>query len=654
MLWAPTDEQRPVDKAVEPESLRSTKYEASQQRQPRQPNEPHRPAPLQFQDVVGILHRRSRMIITVAIIGAVLTTVVGLLIPPKYSATSELAVEAPQGAGSRVLSATEESSIDTHVALASSHDQLERVAESLVKDPEFLATLPAGLLDNDVITGAMRPRGVEKNGDPAGSHVNQSILGDVAQRLRIWVGLLSRREHGLALIVEQLDRNAKIMQARRSRIIKVSYTSTNPQQAAIVANRIVQLYADNQGEQKRASMRLEEARLGERIAELKKGVDAGQTAAQVLIAKRAGTATVSERDGKDADSRLREVQRDTASGGQLYLNLMRRQEEVRGQLEFVTPDVNVASLASTPQRPSSSNPLLFILPAIIICMISASLAAVIFDRLDHGIRSERDINDMLGIPCIGLVPQLPQKLAGRPDQHLLAEPYSAYAEAIRSMVATLQITSHLRSPKVVLISSSVPMEGKTTLALSLATYVARLGRRVLLVDVDFRKGSMLGKLGNRTEREILDLHLQNRPPAEFIQYIADFGIDYLPMPRCGVDPLELFASEQMPRLLGQLRNSYDLVIMDGPPLLGITEARLFPAMADKVLFVVKWGDTRREVAQNALRLLRETDTADKGPSDLPLAVVTQVDLEQHARYRLGDVGELLVKYRQYYTRSTEA
>jgi Mrp family chromosome partitioning ATPase len=210
-----------------------------------------------------------------------------------------------------------------------------------------------------------------------------------------------------------------------------------------------------------------------------------------------------------------------------------------------------------------------------------------------------------------------------------------------------------RAPKVLLISSSVPMEGRTTLALSLAAYIAHLGRRVLLVDLDFRRGSILDELDGRAERGLLDLHLQNRPPAEFIQHIPDLGLDYLPMPRCRVDPLALFVREQTPRLLRQLRESYDCVIIDGPPLLGTAESRLLPSMADKLLFVVKWGTTRRDVAENALRLLRGAGS-DKDLSELPAAIVTQVDLKQHARYRFGDAGEFLVEHRNYYSPSMEA
>ncbi len=97
-------------------------------------------------------------------------------------------------------------------------------------------------------------------------------------------------------------------------------------------------------------------------------------------------------------------------------------------------------LSPASQLRRSPNPILFMLPALIIFSICGSFLAVVLERLDRGLRSERDINDALGISCIGLVPQLPRMRVTRPYQYLLAELFPAYTEAIWSAVATLQLT----------------------------------------------------------------------------------------------------------------------------------------------------------------------------------------------------------------------
>ena len=649
-----SEDKRPAHRTIEPVRPRPSEHDV---KDVRQASTPPIVRELHFHELVGILYRRRPMILTVAIVGTMLATVVGLLISPKYTATASIAVEPQQEVTrGRAFSPMDESPIDTQVAMLMSHDHLERVLDSLSQDPAFrsvvvvTATGPAG-------EGASQPVNTENPDDPTMAEGGSLSLKELSRRLKMWMGALTRLGRGNALNAEQLKRNLNVMQERRSRIVTVSFTSKSPQQAAIVANRTVQLYFDNQLEQKQAYMAQELAKIGERIAELKKEAESARTAARTLVDQRLGAGPTANRAGQEPDARLGEFTRDATVATQLQLTLLRRQEDLRGQLEFITPDVTVNSLAPLPDRPSSPNPILFILPALIVCTICASLLAVVLDRLDRGLRSERDINDALGIPCIGLVPQLPRKRKNHPCGYLLVEPFSAYAEAIRSLAATLQLATPRRASTVVLISSSVPSEGKSTLALSLAAYVARLGRRVIIVDFDLRQRSVLVELGANCKRQVLDPQVQDPPAqdppvAEFIRHVSNLELDYVAM-TCGrADPLAPFAHQQTPRVLRQLREGYDCVIIDGPPLLGVAESRLLFPLADRLLFVVKWGSTRREVAQNALRQLRDAGCFDKEWSERPAAVVTQVKLERHALYRFGDVGESLVKYQDYYSRST--
>ncbi len=352
-----------------------------------------------------------------------------------------------------------------------------------------------------------------------------------------------------------------------------------------------------------------------------------------------------------ADMRLRDLEHDVATKRQLFGSLVQRREEVRGQQDISRPDARILSFAAPPERPSSANPLLFLFPALIVSVIGGGMLAMLIERLDRRLRSQRDLTEVLGIPCIAMVPQLRRIGRTRPHQHLLAKPLAAYAEAFRSIVATLQLTAPQQAPKVVLISSSIPGEGKTTLAVSLAAYMASLGRRVLLIDLDFRHSTILRELGGTAKGGVLDLLDHDGPSAEVIQHLPELRLDYLPVCRRPADPFALFASQQMSRLLAKLRNEYDCVIVDSPPLLAITEARLLATMVDKVLFVVKWGSTPRDVAQNALGLLRSINVPGREGDNLAGAVMTQVDLKKHARSRYGDVAESFVRYKQYYIES---
>ena len=758
-------------------------------------SEPH------FQQLASILRRRSRLIFVVAAFGTMLAGIGGLLIPPRYTAKAQIVVE-PQpadllggqavvvaqpadesavlvgGQAAVVAQPTDESAVQTQVIALTSHDHLQRVLNSLSDDPNFRPKVPETRTEpratvDDLwrrVGARLRDSWLTATGIAKDTPLRRTRTDDAADPMKTEVG---------ALNFEELERRLNVYQERASHVIAVSFTSTSPEAAAAVANRIAQLYVERQAEQKRAYAGRALAWLDERIPELRNEVQRAEEAVQqyriahgladakrtdvidqqiadlnrqlttakselagrqarlayvrdlqrrgsdsdalidnlnspVLaelhrqelallqseaelatmyldkhpkmqlvrnqlqevrqkitqevdravmnleneaqiagaqmrsIQQRFGTVQGASSGAQGAEVRLHELEREAAASRQHYVSVLQRQIEVRERQGTMPPDVLILSLASPPDRPSSPNPLLFLLPALIVSSICGSLLAVVVERLDRGLRSEREINDALGIPCIGLVPQLRRVGRTRPHQYLLAKPFAAYTEGIRSVVAALQLAAPSRVPKLILISSSVPGEGKTTLAVSFAAYLALLGRHVLLVDLDFRHPAILRELGGKAETGVVDLLLHDRPSAEVIQRVPGLPLDYLPAHRRPGDPLSPFAGERMPRLLRELRESYDCVVIDSPPLLAISEARLLASMVDKVIFAVKWGSTRRDVAQNALNLLRNAGFAERDYIDLASAVMTQVNMKKYARYRYGDTGEILVKYKKYY------
>ncbi len=638
--------------------------------------EPATAPELQFQQLAGILRRRKRLIFMVAMSGTMLAVAAGLLIPPNYKVKAQLVAEQEsagdvRGQAADVRPDVEEATIDTHVTALTSRDHLQRVVDSLSADPEF------------------RPRDM------------------------IWSRPWTWLADSGALSVEDLDRRLKVIRELRSRVIAVEFSSSNPKRAVAVANRVAQLYAESQLKQKRAGLGREMARLSKRVPEVKNEVERAELVMRVYrvahglpepnqtdiidqqLAALKGQLSLAESDlaerrapsrsqlqspprntdhaddgarvrsiqqrlaivqgasqeAKEVEAPLREFARQAAASEELYNSLLRRQNEIREQQNMVVPDIRILSAAVPPHRPSSPAPILFIFPALIVASIAGSLLAVAAERLDRGLRSGREIEDALGIPCIGLVPKLHQMGKHRPHHYLRSEPFCAYTEAIRSVaVATLQLDVLSHGPKVILITSSVPKEGKTTLAVSFAACAALLRPRVLLVDFDFRNPATLrelGELGGKPTTGAFDLLSQDRPIAQVIQRIPDLVLDYLPVRRFPVDSLGLFAGEEVRRFMRQARENYDCVVIDGPPLLAVAEARLLASMADKVLFGVQWGSTRREVAQSALSLLRNPGFLDKDYSAFASAVVTQVNLKKHALYQYGDAGEFCVKYKKY-------
>ncbi|MGD0104513.1 MAG: polysaccharide biosynthesis tyrosine autokinase [Rhodopila sp.] len=341
-----------------------------------------------------------------------------------------------------------------------------------------------------------------------------------------------------------------------------------------------------------------------------------------------------------SDSSVRALERQDALNRRLYLNLAEREEELHQQREGLSPNIDILSLAAPPDRPTSPGPILFIPPALIAFTILGCFIAVLRERLDHALRGESEITAALGLRCAGLVPRVRTPTQMHLHEYLLSHPFSHYAEAIRSVVATTHLRPADRVNKVILVTSSLPGEGKTTMAVSLATYTAKLGYRVLLVDLDLRKLGILRAFGGR-DQDTTSIPPQQGPLSEAsVQHLPSLNLDYLPVRRNpSLDPVALFAQADIANSLNILRDHYDCIVIDSAPLLPITEARLLAAMADRILFVVKSGSTRREEACGALDMLRDGGFLDHNSGALASVVINQInpkDMSYRYRYEYPD------------------
>jgi capsular exopolysaccharide synthesis family protein len=403
---------------------------------------------------------------------------------------------------------------------------------------------------------------------------------------------------------------------------------------------------------KHPKMRLilaERQKLGEKIAREIDRITANLENEVRIAAARVGTIQAGLADAQRmrsqaqaAEVQLNELEREAQASRKLYENLLQRYKETKEQQAIVEPDAQIISTAA-PGQPSSPGPPLFAAMGLTVSTLIGTMLAFLLERLDKGLRSEGDIQAALGLPRIGLIPRLNRPgRHQRPHQYLLLRPLSAYAEAIRMVFARLCLGNAGQPSKLILVTSSVPGEGKTTLAVSLAVYAAQAGQRVLLLDLDLRHPSVQRELSRSVAGGIVEHLLHDVPLEEVIDHDPELGLDVISVREQATDPMLLLTSRRMGELLRRLRDDYDHVIIDSPPLLGLTEAQLLASMVDKVLVVVQWTKTARSLAQNAVGLLRSVK------ADIAGVVLTQVHVNKHARYRNGDVGSDYKKYRAYY------
>lgn len=648
---------------------------------------------LHFSQIMLLLRRRRVFIASIVLLGGAAATALGLTLPPYYTAKAQLLYQAEAQVGTE---RSEDAAVDTLVEMLNSPGHLRRLAKSFELDPGPTATVASA----------------------------ESAQSETIKKPAISAPSV--------LDYDALDQGLNIYKERQSRLVAVTFRSTDPETAALAANRAVKLYLDHESDFQRearaqalrsvsdrmpdALARIDQAEGALREHKIKFGLaDAagsdpndkqiGEFTRQLIIAQSdlaarnaqlenlkaqhrsaseggteipTGFARVAATDqlnntdsdatpqplsedqqlqitqltlGRDAVAarlsdiekqlttlqeanakttpawiRLRELEREANAAGEAYENLQRQKDDLQGQ-GSVRLSVRVVSMAEVPDLPSSPNPLLFVAPALIASLLIGGFLAVLFERLDQRLRSERDVEETLDAPCIGMVPTISSRVRANISQLLRNEPYAPYTEAIRSVyVAATRGSAHS-----ILVTSSALGDGKSTLVRSLAAFAERLGQRVLVIDFDLRHPPMspLVDKDKRDKTPGAETRANERSWEAMIRTTKKDGIDYLTMPHLHVDPLTVLSNENFPGLLKQLRQNYDCILIDSAPVGGATETRLLALMVDRVIFTVRWGVTEAGAALAAVQQLRASSATAQS---IPIAVViTQVDLRAHRR-----------------------
>jgi capsular exopolysaccharide synthesis family protein len=344
-----------------------------------------------------------------------------------------------------------------------------------------------------------------------------------------------------------------------------------------------------------------------------------------------------------AQVQLRILQRDVESTRDLYTAFLNRFKELNEQQDLIEPGVRIVSTALVPRTPSFPRPKLMVIVGFTSSLIIGTMLAFLADRLDSGLRRARHVEQTLDVPNLAFIPKAGRiKLRQHLHHYVVDKPQSAYAESVRTVLSALRFANIDEPPRVVLVTSSLPEEGKTTLAMSLAATAARDGYKTVLVDLDLRRPGVARRLQGSRNPDLVDF-LVGRQGLDDILHADDRVEDLRIIPvRRVINPTELIASQRMALLIRELRERYRYVILDSPPLLGFADTRFAALLADIVVFAVRWGKTAEQPARNAMRILRDSRAKVAG------TVITQVNIRQHKKFEASDVIYYYGKYGKYY------
>jgi capsular exopolysaccharide synthesis family protein len=259
------------------------------------------------------------------------------------------------------------------------------------------------------------------------------------------------------------------------------------------------------------------------------------------------------------------------------------------------------------------------------------MLAFLAERLDSGFRTAPHAEEFLRQPVLSTIPELDEsKGTSRAADRIVSKPMSQFAEAIRGLSLGLTLSRVDTPPKVIVVTSAVPGEGKTTVAITLARQSAVSGKKVLIIDGDLRHPTIPEAVGlPQPEIGILEALAGKVPVDECLLKDPLTAAMILPCAGKPSNPMDLLASNAMKQLLGKLKNYFDIIIIDSAPVLPVHDTKMMSQLADAFLFVIRWEKTPRDAALSAIRALVDVNAPVVG------VVLTRANYDRFQYYSHG-------------------
>ena len=346
-----------------------------------------------------------------------------------------------------------------------------------------------------------------------------------------------------------------------------------------------------------------------------------------------------------------------ADKAQIPLNAMTRDLEAgRGQLQAVleriqqtaqqatveSAEAHEISEAIPPQHPTSPR---------VAQVMAASVAAAVFLGLvlvyllhltDGTLGSGEETRLLCGLPCLALIPEVRGRALGHLKIHdyVARRPLTAFAEQIRALRAGVSLD--IDHPQIIAITAARPAEGKSVLALALGRSAQLGGERVLVIECDVRRATFQHRLDGNASPGLLEVLRNEAAWRDALQHDAMTGMKFITAGKTGGEILGLFMSDEMRRMLAEMREHFDLILLDTPPVEAMTEARVAARIADAALLCVRWRSTHAKTLRRTLEVLADAHAKVIG------TVLTRVDTRLHLRSGHADAGVYHRRYKAYF------
>jgi capsular exopolysaccharide synthesis family protein len=349
-----------------------------------------------------------------------------------------------------------------------------------------------------------------------------------------------------------------------------------------------------------------------------------------------------------AEVRVRQLEREAEASRALYENFLERLKETSEQEDLQSADARILSAAEPPLSPQAQSKKRTLALSLMLGGITGVGLVILLDKLNNTFRSAPQLETLAGAPVLGSIPSIGRRVRRRDVLKRFREsPRSSLAEAARSLRTSVLFSNVDTPPNLVMFTSSVPREGKSTTSMLMALTSQQMGKSAIIVDCDLRRPALAGLFDADDGKPGLFTLLEgNASTEEAIFEEPETGLNVLTSkpsePRTTVNAADILASRRFGALIADLRTSYDLVILDAPPALLVADARILAGLVDAVVYTVRWDRTPRGAVLEGLKDLRSVGAPIAGTT------LTLVDESRAEKYAYDGYSYYQKRYRGDY------
>lgn len=304
---------------------------------------------------------------------------------------------------------------------------------------------------------------------------------------------------------------------------------------------------------------------------------------------------------------LRQMEREAEATSLIYGSFLGRLKEITVQLGIQQADSRILSRAGVRGAPSHPKVPQELGKNGSIGLLVGFLLIVVRNALRRSVQTPEDLEAVAGYSVLGVIPDYRGRQPSKLLDRFVEQPNSGFAEAVRDLRTSIQLSNIDAAPKVIAITSSVSEEGKSILASTLALSNAMAGKKVLLIDSDLRRKVLRRYFLVDAKLGLVSLLSGETTFEETVHHDKRTGLDFLFADDKKVTPVDFFGSQQFCDLISEMRDRYDLIFLDTPPVLAVSDARVIAQQADVVIYAVRWNSTTRRMIRTGLESLRQAN-----------------------------------------------